>query len=80
MSIEQLTQLFGWMTLINLGLMLLTLVAVVLMKKLAITVHQRLFGLSKAELSHAYFTYLARFKLLVIVFNLTPYLALLLMA
>lgn len=75
MSIESLTAFLGWMTLINVGLMLLTLLGLVLMKR-ARVVHQRLFGLSSSDLSRAYFAYLAQYKLLVLVFNLVPYLAL----
>jgi hypothetical protein len=35
-----------------------------------------MFGLEDADLSRAYFQYLAQYKILVFVFNLMPYLAL----
>lgn len=80
MSIESLTSLFGWMTLINLGIMLFTLLGLVLVKQKAMAIHQRLFGLTAHDLSRAYFAYLAQYKIMVLVLNLVPYLALKLLA
>jgi hypothetical protein len=39
-------------------------------------IHGNMFGLEEAELSRAYFQYLAQYKILLFVFNLMPYLAL----
>ncbi len=38
-----------------------------------------MFGLDEKDLNRAYFQYLAQFKILIIVFNVTPYIALKLM-
>ena len=43
-------------------------------------IHGRMFGLEPADLSRAYFQYLAQYKIAIIVFSLTPYIALKLMA
>lgn len=76
MSIDSLTSFLGWMAFINLGLMLTTLLGILRMKKQAVAIHRRLFGLNSQDLSRAYFAYLAQYKLLVLVFNIVPYLAL----
>ena len=63
-SIEQLTAFLGWCTLINIGLLLYSTLILALVKDFAINMHSKIFDL------------LGRLKLLVIVFNLVPYLAL----
>ena len=75
-SIEQLTAFLGWCTLINMGLLLFSTLMLALMKDFAINMHSKIFDLDSQTLPAMYFEYLGRLKLLVIVFNLVPYLAL----
>jgi hypothetical protein len=74
--IEQLTAFLGWCTLINMGLLLFSTLMLALMKDFAINMHSKIFDLDSQTLPAMYFEYLGRLKLLVIVFNLVPYLAL----
>lgn len=74
--IEQLTAFLGWCTLINIGLLLFSTLMIALIKDFAIRVHSKMFDLDPQTLPTMYFDYLGRFKVLVIVFNLVPYLAL----
>lgn len=74
--IEQLTAFLGWCTLINIGLLLFSALMIALIKDFAIRVHSKMFDLDPQTLPAMYFDYLGRFKVLVIVFNLVPYLAL----
>ena len=76
MTIEQLTAVLGWCTLINVGVLLLATLALILMKDFTVRVHAGLFGLSRAVLETQYFQYLAQYKILITVFNLVPYIAL----
>lgn len=76
MTIETLTELFGWITIINMGLLMFSTVMIFLLKGVAIKIHSKMFSLDEKELSRAYFQYLGNFKVFVIVFNLTPYIAL----
>ena len=76
LPIEQLTAFLGWCTLINIGLLLFSTLMIVLIKDFAIRVHSKMFDLDPQTLPAMYFDYLVRFKVLVIVFNLVPYLAL----
>lgn len=79
MTIETLTALLGWITAVNIGLLLLTTILLYLMKDIAVKIHSKMFDIDAKDLNRMYFDYLGRFKVLVIVFNLGPYIALRLM-
>ncbi len=76
MTIEQLTGFLGWCTLINVGVLLLATVMLILIKDFTTRVHAGLFDLEKRVLEEQYFQYLAQYKILILVFNLVPYIAL----
>ncbi|WP_438970282.1 DUF6868 family protein [Methylophaga sp.] len=76
MTIDSLIALFGWMTVINVALLIFSTLMLTLFRSLVIRVHQKLTGLERASLKPAYFHYLAFYKILIIVFNLVPYLTL----
>jgi hypothetical protein len=79
-SVQTLTTFFGWCSLITVGILFLSSVALLLMRGFLTGLHSKMFGLSQEDLARAYFQYLAPFKIVVIVFNLAPYIALRLMA
>lgn len=79
-SLELMTAFFGWTTIINVVILLLSTIAVVAARGAISRIHGNMFGLESADLSRAYFQYLAQYKIAVIVFSLTPYIALKLMA
>lgn len=76
MNLETLTTFLGWCSLINLSLLILATISLVVFKDLVTRVHSKLFGLEDENLHREYFRYLANFKILVLVFNLVPYLVL----
>ena len=76
MTMEQLTTLFGWCSVINIGLLILSSVTILAMRGPIVKMHSKMFSLSEEDLSRAYFQYLAQFKIVVLVFNLVPYIAL----
>ncbi len=76
MTIETLTEFFGWITVINMGLLMFSTLMIFLLRGVAIKMHSKMFDLDEKDLNRAYFQYLGTFKILVIVFNLTPYIAL----
>lgn len=80
MSIEALTTFLGWSFLINTFILLLTTAAVVPLREKVVKIHSRMFGVSEDDLTKAYFHYLANYKLLILVLNLEPYLALKIMS
>ncbi|MDG2224605.1 MAG: hypothetical protein P8L85_24700 [Rubripirellula sp.] len=69
-------EFLGWCVILNIGLLTFSTAAVIAMRDKIADLHGRLFGLEPAELKPAYFRYLANYKLLAIVFNVVPYVAL----
>jgi hypothetical protein len=76
MTLDQLTAFFGWAAVINIGLLLFSTMALLVLRGPITRIHARLFGLNEQDLSKAYFQYLAQFKIAIILFTITPYLAL----
>jgi len=73
---ELITRLLGWCCTINIGLLILATIVLVSMRETVSRMHARMFGLSEEEVARQYFRYLANYKTLIIVFNLTPYVVL----
>lgn len=76
MNVDFLLSLFGWMTLINFGLLIFSAIILTGFKKQVMRIHGKLTGLDDATLMKAYLYFLAFYKVLIITFNLVPYLAL----
>jgi hypothetical protein len=79
-SVELLTEIFGWCSLINMGILTFASLVVTLGRDSVASIHARMFELSDEDLSRAYIQYLAQYKIAIFIFNLTPYLALKLVA
>ncbi len=76
MTVDFLTQFFGWMTLINLVLFVISSFFAMFFKSIGMTMHARMFGIDAERLPEIWYSYLGTFKIAFIVLNLTPYLAL----
>ena len=80
MNAEWLTTLLGWCTVINfVGLAIATL-ALMMMRDFVTRLHSKMMGVAEADMPVLYMQYLSNYKVLVIVFNLVPYIALRIMA
>ena len=79
-SLEAVTTFFGWTTVVNFALLLVSSITVIVARGSISRIHGRMFGLESVDLSRAYFQYIAQYKIAIIVFILTPYVALKLMA
>jgi hypothetical protein len=79
-TIEALTELLGWATVINIVVLLLSTLGVIAMRETIAGIHSKLFGLDEKDLGRAYFQYLAQYKIAIIVLNIAPYIALKIMA
>lgn len=80
MSIDQLTQFFGWCTIINMGVIMVTSILLVFFRQSIARIHHRMMAVPESGLYRLYFQYLAAYKILLLVFNLVPWLALKAMA
>ncbi len=76
MDIHQLTTFFQWMTIMNIILIFISTILWTALKKWVYSMHGKLFNLTPEQMSLVAYQYLAIYKVLLIVFNLVPYLAL----
>ena len=79
MNIEILKELFGWMTVINLGLYIWTSVACIFMKGFLSRISVKMFDVSEETGKAIIYGYVGMYKLLFLVCNLVPWLALTIM-
>ena len=79
-SLASLRELLGWCSVINIGVLVLSSILLVVMRGPVSRVHSRLFGLDTTDLSRGYLQFLAQYKIAILIFNLTPYLATVLMS
>lgn len=73
---EALIQFFGWSSVINITLLVITGLAITLLRKPISKIHTMFSGVDETELYKSYFNYIAFYKILIIVFNIVPYIAL----
>ena len=76
MDIDSLISFFGWMALINIGVLVFSTFFSILFRNTAHELHSKLFNIDKKELDLVYFRYLAHYKVLTIIFTIVPYFAL----
>ena len=80
MTLDQLTRLFMWMTIINVVALTLTSVLIMLLKNVMCRMHAKLFGIPEQSVATAAYAYLGGYKILVLVLNIVPYIALVIVA
>ena len=76
MTLELVTAMLGWCTAINLGLLVWWILFVVLAHDWTYRVHTKWFEISPQQFDAIHYAGMGIFKMVVIVFNLVPYLAL----
>ncbi|MBQ0800065.1 MAG: hypothetical protein KBT63_12360 [Porticoccaceae bacterium] len=76
MSVEILREALGWSTVINYGLLLFWFAMFVAAHDWVYRFHGKWFTLSADRFDAIHYSGMAIFKLLIFIFNLTPYLAL----
>ena len=75
-TITQLTELLGWASILNIGILLFSSIILIIMRSFITSIHSKMFGVPEKDLSILYFNYLANFKVLSIVLIFTPYISL----
>jgi hypothetical protein len=75
-----LTTFLGWCSVINLGLLCLATIMLGTLKNWVMGTHSKMLGIDEAELPGLYLQYLSNYKVLVLVFNVVPYMALRMMS
>jgi len=77
MDIDSITAFFMWCTILNLALLLLSSLMCICAGDWAYRIHSKLFSISKETFNVAIYSFIGLYKVLVFVFILIPYLALL---
>ncbi len=80
MDVETVQQFFMWCTIINVGLLIVSFVLCACAGDWIYQKHSRWFPISRDSFNVVIYSILAAFKTLVIMFNLVPYLALVILA
>jgi len=75
-TLEAVTAFFGWTTVINFVLLVVLTIMVITVRGSISRILGKMFGLETADLSRAYFQYIAQYEIAIIVFSLMPYIAL----
>ena len=76
MALEQLTSLFAWSSLINTVLLALSFICVVFFGRPVSKMHACMFGVDEPTACRCYMQLISLYKLLIIVFNVVPYVVL----
>ena len=76
MSLEQLAELFKWMSLINIGIFFLSVMVIMSMKNLMSKLHGRFFGVTEEKVSELLYVWLGNYKICMLVLNIVPFVAL----
>ena len=79
MDLTDLKSLLGWCLVINYGVLIAWFFVVVTARDLVFNLHARLLGIDRNVAQAEHFKLFGQFKLLVMVLNLAPWLALLIM-
>lgn len=77
MDIQSLTQFFMWCTIINVGLLMFWTLWIMAAPELVYRLQARFFPISRETFTLTMYCFLGIFKIVVIVFNIVPYVALL---
>ena len=77
MDIQTLTTFFMWCTILNGGMLILSSVFLILAGDLAYRIHSKWFSISREAYNLVCYSFLGLFKVLFLIFNVVPYVALL---
>lgn len=76
LSPDQILSFFQWMTIINISILVISFVLFTAFKKTVYGYHSRLFGIDESQVAVISYQYFGIYRLLVIVFNIVPYVTL----
>ena len=79
-SIETIREFLGWCSVVNIGMLVISTVMLTIMRNWVVKLHASTTGVSETELPRIYLEFLGNYKILIIMFNVVPYIALRIMA
>ncbi len=75
-EINTLTTFLGWCSVINIAVLMVSVIVLMVMSKPVANIHSKLFGINSSSLPPIYMQYIGHYKIMIIIFNLVPYIAL----
>jgi hypothetical protein len=79
LDLSELKTLLGWCLIINYGILLIWFAFIMTARDWIFGIHARMFGVERDLVQAEHFKLFGQFKLLIMVFNIAPWLALLIM-
>jgi len=79
-SIDTLATFFGWCTVINIGIYLLTVIALTMFRSLVYRINGKIFALREEDVARISFQYVGLYKIAITVLCFVPWVALTLMS
>ncbi len=76
MTISQLTEFFGWASVLNIAYLFLATGIIACMKGTISSIHSKMFNMDESKLDSMYFNFLSNYKILTLIFMIAPYIAL----
>lgn len=76
MTLSQLTEMLGWASIINIGVLMLSALMLIGLRSTILPIHSKMFGLREDVLLKIYIQFIAGYKVLTFIFIISPYLAL----
>ncbi len=77
MDIDQVKEFLMWCSIINISLLTISGLMMICLGGLAYRIHSKLFGISREAFNVMLYSFLGAYKILVIMFNVVPWIALL---
>ena len=77
---EVLTEFMGWLTIVNMVFFIIVASILKFHKDKLEKIHSALFDIEKQDIEKTYFGWLGIYKIIIIAFNLAPYIALVLVS
>jgi len=76
MKLELLKDFFMWCTIVNLIMFMISIILIVLIKNFASNMHAKWYGIKAEKVKTAWYSVMAFYKIMIIIFNFVPYLVL----
>jgi len=76
MTMDLLIDFFGWCSVINIVLLMISALLLIFLKEPVAKIHSKMFSLDQKVIEQAYFYYLGNYKIATIILNIVPYFAL----
>ena len=77
MNMAVLQEFLFWCMILNIGIYFFSAIMMIVLRDFISNIHMKIFGLDAATVHKTFYNYLALYKLLIVVFNFVPWLALL---